>query len=59
MTLIEWLELHPTKPIFMRRGHMDIAVAHVNLTNDQVAGRPTMGLWRPVEIIASWGRLVS
>jgi hypothetical protein len=59
MTLIEGSELHPAQQSLVRRGHMDITVVHVNLTDARAVGRPAMGLWRPVDNIASWRRLVS
>jgi hypothetical protein len=37
---------------------MDREVIHVSLTNAQVGGRLVMGLWRLVENIASWRRIV-
>jgi hypothetical protein len=37
---------------------MDITVIHVSLTDARVAGRIAMGLWRPMDIEASWRRLV-
>jgi hypothetical protein len=59
VTLIEGSELHPVQQSGVRRGHMDITVVHVNLTDARVVGRLAMGLWRPVDNRASWRRLVS
>ena len=44
MTLIEGLELQYAQDITVRRGHMDIAVIHVKLTDARDAGRHAMGL---------------
>jgi hypothetical protein len=48
MTLIEGSELQPIQQSEVRIENMDITVVHVNLTDALVAGRPAMGLWRPV-----------
>jgi hypothetical protein len=59
MTLIEGSKLHPTQHILVRRGHMDIIVIHVNLTDARVVFEHATGLWRLVDNIASWRRLIS
>jgi hypothetical protein len=59
VTLIEGSELHPIQQSSVRRGNMDIAVIHVNLTDARVAGKLAMGLLRLVDNGASWRRLVS
>jgi hypothetical protein len=48
VTLIEGSELQPIQQSEVRIENMDITVVHVNLTDALVAGRPAMGLWRPV-----------
>jgi hypothetical protein len=59
VTLIEGSDLQPLEKSAVRRGHMDIKVVHVNLTDARVAGKLAMGLWRLVDNRASWRRLVS
>jgi hypothetical protein len=58
MTLIKGLKLQPLEQSAVRRGHMDIKVIHLNLTDTRVADRLVMGLWRPMDNGASWRRLV-
>jgi len=57
--LIEGSCLQSLEKSAVRREHMEIEVIHVNFTDALVAGIIEMGLWRPVENIASWRRLVS
>jgi hypothetical protein len=59
VTSIDGLELHPVQQSGVRRGHMEIEFIHVDLTDAQFAGRPTMGLWRLVDSRDTWRRLVS
>jgi hypothetical protein len=49
VTLIEGSELHPVQQSSVRRGHMDITVVHVNLTDARVVGKLVMGLLRLVD----------
>jgi hypothetical protein len=59
VTLIEGSNLQPLEQSAVRRRHMEITVFHVNLTDARFAGRLAMVLWRLVENISSWRRLVS
>jgi hypothetical protein len=44
MTLIEGLDVQHACKITVRRGHMDIEVVHVNLTDARDAGKYVVGL---------------
>jgi hypothetical protein len=57
--LIEGSCLQILEKSAVRREHMEIEVIHVNFTDARVACIIEMGLWRLVENIVSWRRLVS